>query len=156
MCCTATVSITPYITAIGGAIVGGLCSLGVGYVLSRRSHTNAIALLKRQEANKAFLAMEASFIPAIRSLRRGDGEEYALIPELFNQQEIAMRSFVWHLSGVSKTDFEEKWEKYEDWQKYYEVCKASVAKSEINQIGGNNRELLIQMMQDIIEAAKKY
>ncbi len=157
MCDTAGVSTyTPYITAIGGVIAGGIISYFVGAKLSQKSHDRALVLLKRQEAHKAFLALEASFLPAIRSLQRNGDDRVTIIPGLFNQQEITMLAFAWHLSGDSKADFEEKWKKYEEWQNKYYEQESFGERGGLLQMGGSNREPLIQIMKDILEAAKKY
>ncbi len=156
MCIATTTNITPIVAALGGAIVGGLCSLGVGYFLSQRNHTKSLALMKRQEANKAFLALEATFLPAIRILKRTGTTDFDKIPTFFDNQEIAMLAFVWHLSGESRTDFEEKWEKYKEWQKEYETRENQMEYFGLMLMSGGKRPAFIKMLEDIIEVAKKY
>lgn len=114
-----------------GVLLAGPITFHFSKVLVEKTHANALALMKRQEANKAFLALEATFLPALRILKRTGTTDFDKIPTFFDNQEIAMLAFVWHLSGESRTDFEEKWQKYKDWQKE-------------------------KMLEDIIEAAKKY
>ncbi|GAB7026796.1 hypothetical protein [Geotalea toluenoxydans] len=149
-------SYTPYITAIGGAITGGAISLFVGFKLSQRNHTNALALMKRQEANKAFLALEASFLPALRILKRTGTKDFDKIPTFFDNQEIAMLSFVWHLSGENRTGFEEKWAKYKEWQKEYEERENQMENFGLMLMCDGKRPGFIKILEDIIEAAKKY
>jgi len=106
MCVVSTATnYTPYITMIGGAILGASCTYFYGIKLSQRNHTNALAIMKRQEANKAFLALEATFLPALRILKRTGTTDFDKIPTFCDNQEIAMLAFVWHLTGESRTGF---------------------------------------------------
>ena len=147
---------TPYITAIGGAIVGGLCSLGAGVYLSQRNHRNALALLTRQEANKAFLALEATFLPALRILKRTGTKDFDKIPTFFDNQEIAMLSFIGHLSGESRTNFAEKWQKYKEWQIEYEDRENQMENFGVMLMCDSNRPGFINILEDILETARNY
>jgi len=141
---------------IGGAFLGASCAYFYGVKLSQRSHDNAIILLNRQEAHKAFLALEASFLPALRILKRTGTADFDKIPTFFDNQEIAMLAFAWHLSGESRTNFEEKWQKYKDWQKEYENRENQMEYFGLMLMSGGKRPAFIKMLEDILDAAKKY
>lgn len=156
MPCGADPSWTPYITGIGGVIAGAITSYLVGVKLSGRNHANALALMKRQEANKAFLALEATFLPALRILRKDhlSGEDFDRFPTLFENQDIAMLSFVGHLSSDNRRVFGEKWSKYQEWQKEYEELVSRAGNGIL--LIGTQRNEKINIIEDILDAAKKY
>lgn len=156
MCIATTTNITPIVAALGGAMVGGLCSLGVGYFLSQRNHTNALALMDRQEAHKAFLALEASHVPMLRILRESGAKDRQKIPTFFDSQDIAMLSFVWHLTGENRSNFEAKWAEYDEWRKEYAEYESRQENSSILLTSENKRGALIELIEAILEAAKKY
>lgn len=139
-----------------GVLLAGPITFHFSRVLVDKTHTNALALMKRQEANKAFLALEATFLPALRILKRTGTTDFDKIPTFFDNQEIAMLAFVWHLSGESRTDFDEKWEKYKEWQKEYETRENQMEYFGLMFMSGGKRPAFIKMLDDIIEAAKKY
>lgn len=139
-----------------GVLLAGPITFHFSKVLVEKTHTNALALMKRQEANKAFLALEATFLPVIRILKRAGTTDFDKIPTFFDNQEIAMLAFVWHLSGESRTGFEEKWQKYKDWQTEYENRENQMERFGLMLMSGGKRPAFIEMLEDIIEAAKKY
>lgn len=149
-------SIVGVLGTVLGVLVAGPLTYYFSKVLVDRTHTNALALMKRQEANKAFLALEATFLPALRILKRTGTTDFDKIPTFFDNQEIAMLAFVWHLSGESRANLEEKWQKYKDWQKEYENRENQMEYFGLMLMSGGKRPAFIKMLEDILEAAKKY
>lgn len=139
-----------------GVLVAGPITYHFSKVLVDKTHSNALALMKRQEANKAFLAMEATFLPTLRILKRTGTTDFDKIPTFFDNQEIAMLAFVWHLCGESRTDFEKKWQQYKEWQKEYENRENQMERFGLMFMCGGNRPAFIEMLEEILEAAKKY
>ena len=84
-----------------GVLLAGPITFHFSRVLVDKTHTNDLALMKRQEANKAFLALEATFLPALRILKRTGTTDFDKIPTFFDNQEIAMLAFVWLLARPS-------------------------------------------------------
>jgi hypothetical protein len=149
-------SIVGVLGTVLGVLVAGPLTYYFSKVLVDRTHANALTLIKRQEANKAFLALEATFLPALRILKRTGTTDFDKIPTFFDNQEIAMLAFVWHLSGESRTNFEEKWQKYKDWQTEYENRENQMERHGLGMMCDSKREPFIKILEDILEAAKKY
>jgi hypothetical protein len=119
MCDTSGISAyTPYITAIGGAAVGAICSFFVGVKLAQRSHNKAIALMKRQEFFVAASKFKATVIYKLGVLydpfmpnQHWDSVKdyprlYASIPRI-NSAAAELRRFV-----SSKTEFDAAVDEY--------------------------------------------
>lgn len=153
-------SIVGVLGTVLGVLVAGPLTYYFSRVLVEKTHANALVLLSRQEATRAFLVLEATFIPTKLIFRKPKrtGDDFCRIPTLYESQTIAMLAFVEHLTGKSRENFEEKWSKYQEWHQEYEELEAS---SPYN-LGLDNMICRMkngefqQMVTDVLEAAKQY
>ncbi|NVN91288.1 MAG: hypothetical protein HXX11_11895 [Desulfuromonadales bacterium] len=136
-------------------IIGTFVGVALGAWLARNT---AFKIVDRQEKNRDFLALKNSFIPAMRILRKDQftTEEFKRFPTLFENQDIAMLSFVGHLGGENRRCFDEYWNKYKEWQKEFENLETGMENAGIVLLTSTRRPELVKLIEDILEAAKKY
>lgn len=123
MCGTATISdITPYITMVGGAILGASCAYFYGVKLTQRNHRNTIDLMQRQEFNRAAITFRSrlhsileGYYPTIHSY---DGSDYTKVKETTPRIENIASDFSFSLQGSAISDFNAAV------QEYCQYCKA--------------------------------
>jgi hypothetical protein len=117
MCSAATLtSYTPYITAFGGAIGGGVISFFVGVMLSQRNHENAIKLIRRQEFNRAAAIFHVNVLNELEGLYPiptdwpdGANATFDRFQKLFPKLQIAVAEFKFSLPDSHRVAFEKTW-----------------------------------------------
>jgi len=114
----------------------------------------------RERRVEAFDKFKDSFIPTFLIIDTGiiATRNFSDLVALFEIQKIAMLTFIDHLKGSIRRNFEEKWNKYQDWHREYNELENKAPHREEGK--AILMELMItgkfkNMITEILEAAKK-